>query len=310
MKILFIADNKGVDYQSDVVFHGLNCIPGIHVHTIKDLWYLFQNNSQKDILNLYGKGFSVTNRIPLEKKIIEEISIAKENILSHYYDLIIYGSIYRCDLLINEVLSTYKKEQIFFIDGEDEDFTKVIKRKIKIPFLSAKLRTKALQLSQKGIYFKRELRECDRRYFFPISFAIPEENIVKETPLKTKEVAFIIPGDTKTYIYNSEKDYYEGYAQAKYGITFKKAGWDCMRHYEILANACIPYFPRIEHCPKYTMTTFPKSLVIETNRLIDSKKLLDNDTLMKFYINIYLEYTRNMLTTKKLAEYILSFLSI
>jgi hypothetical protein len=30
----------------------------------------------------------------------------------------------------------------------------------------------------------------------------------------------------------------------------KKGGWDCLRHYEIIGNGCMPYFENIEKCPK------------------------------------------------------------
>ena len=40
-----------------------------------------------------------------------------------------------------------------------------------------------------------------------------------------------------------------------------------MRHYEILANACIPYFPDIELCPKNTLALFPKNLILNGNDL-------------------------------------------
>jgi len=85
----------------------------------------------------------------------------------------------------------------------------------------------------------------------PITFSIPKEKIVSKVPFKTKLVSDMIPGDIKTYIYYTEKDYYNEYRQSMFAITFKKGGWDCMRHYEILANGCIPYFQNLEECPKY-----------------------------------------------------------
>lgn len=84
--------------------------------------------------------------------------------------------------------------------------------------------------------------------FYPITFSIPESKIInKENCLKkTRFIAPLIPGDNTTYIYNTEKDYYESYQSSYYAITTKKGGWDCLRHYEILANNCIPYFVDIE----------------------------------------------------------------
>ena len=87
----------------------------------------------------------------------------------------------------------------------------------------------------------------------PITFSIPEEKIVTSIPLKTKILSNIIPNFTLKYDYNTEKDYYNEYRSSYFATTMKKCGWDCMRHYEILANGCIPFFIDIEQCPKYTM---------------------------------------------------------
>jgi hypothetical protein len=149
------------------------------------------------------------------------------------------------------------------------------------------------------------LRNCDRKYFYPISFAIPEQNIITEPfPAKVKEQAFIVPGDLSTYIYDNEADYYEDYATSIYAVTVKKAGWDCLRHYEILANRCIPYFPNIEKCPDYTMLLFPKTLIKETNYLISNK--FYNSSNLEYYVDIMYIIMKNTLTTKKLAQYVLS----
>ena len=45
-----------------------------------------------------------------------------------------------------------------------------------------------------------------------------------------------------------------------------------MRHYEIMANGCIPYFPNIEQCPPNTMALLPKHLIIEGNKLYETVK--------------------------------------
>ena len=40
----------------------------------------------------------------------------------------------------------------------------------------------------------------------------------------------------------NESDYYKDYQRSYFAITCKKGGWDCLRHYEILANAVSPTF--------------------------------------------------------------------
>ena len=146
----------------------------------------------------------------------------------------------------------------------------------------------------------------------PITFSIAEEKIISYIPKKIKILSSLIPGDGTTYIYNNEIDYYNEYRQSYFAKTTKKSGWDCMRHYEILANGCIPYFPDLEKCSKKTLALFPKDLIYEGNNLYNkfSEKNIDDLTITD--INEYnilveklLNYTKNYLTTSKMAKYIL-----
>lgn len=134
---------------------------------------------------------------------------------------------------------------------------------------------------------------------YPIGFSIPESKLVSEIPPKTKRISDLIPGKLSTYIYQNETDYYNEYKTSVFATTTKKAGWDCMRHYEILSQGCIPYFPDLKHCPPNTMTFFPKELVLKANVCYETGS--DPGTLA----SELLEYTRQHLTTKKMAQYIL-----
>jgi hypothetical protein len=141
----------------------------------------------------------------------------------------------------------------------------------------------------------------------PITFSIPEEKIVKSFPKKTKLLSNLIPGDLKTYIYHTEKEYYDEYQSSYFAMTTKKAGWDCMRHYEIIANGCLPYFPEIEMCPLFTMVILPKHLIIESNKLYEKMKSNLNNHL-KEYSELWIEmmsYLKKYLTTQKVSLSIL-----
>ena len=147
---------------------------------------------------------------------------------------------------------------------------------------------------------------------YPINFSIPKEKICYTFNAKTKLVSDLIPGHIDTYIYNNEEEYYNEYKNSYFAITKVKSGWDCMRHYEILANGCIPYFIDIEKCPKNTMTLLPKELLIEGNKLYNKFKIKNINELNEEEINEYnilrkklWVYTCSYLTTDKMAEYIL-----
>ena len=223
-----------------------------------------------------------------------------KNLKNGFYDFVIYGSIFRCDELLNDVVKYYPRERIIFIDGEDEDFHFRLTCGVRYRFFQER---RAKCYAQKGLYYKRELLPQFRSLFRPISFGIPEELIVKEVPEnKERKLAFIIPGKPETYIYNDEESYFRGYQRAFFGMTCKKAGWDCLRHYEILANGCVPYFPAIADLPPDTMFPFPKGMIRYTNLLYE--KGAPEFKLRRCCAEL-LEYTRKYLTTKFMAEYLL-----
>jgi hypothetical protein len=136
---------------------------------------------------------------------------------------------------------------------------------------------------------------------YPISFSVPREMIVDSIPEKTKVLATCIPGKHDTYVFENETDYYQDYRNSMFALTTKKGGWDCYRHYEILANGCIPVFPDLIHCPALTMTTFPRKLIFDANDIVPKHPEQYNE-----WANKLLEYTKANLTTDSTARYILS----
>lgn len=146
----------------------------------------------------------------------------------------------------------------------------------------------------------------------PIGFSIPESKICSLTELKkTKITSHLIPGQLDTYIYKNEEEYYHEYGKSFFAVTMKKGGWDCLRHYEIIANGCIPYFIDIDKCPENVMTFFPKDLVKQGNalyeRIVAANDFSDNNAReCSELIKNLLDYAKTYLTTKKMAEYVLS----
>ena len=139
---------------------------------------------------------------------------------------------------------------------------------------------------------------------YPISFSINESKIVNNIPDKNQFMSRIQAqsGLVHTPSFSEQEPYYNEYKKSYYGKSCKKAGWDCMRHYEILANGCIPYFPTIDKCPKNTLTYFPKDLVKEAIKMVD-----DNITDDKYYYiaNKLLNYTKENLTNRNAAQKLL-----
>jgi len=124
---------------------------------------------------------------------------------------------------------------------------------------------------------------------------------VNEVNNKPKHLlAPLIPGRLNTYIYENEMDYYKMYQNSIFALTYKKAGWDCLRHYEILMNGCLPIFLDLENCPSNTMTNFPKKDVIMI------KKRYEN--ILKSYFPIKI-FKRKFLNIKRFTDYFSNFFS-
>jgi hypothetical protein len=229
------------------------------------------------IKQFWGKGMTVTRVLP-------DLSVDRTNITekikSNFYDYIVYGSIWRCNSYLENILKYYSPSRIIAVDGEDH--TAIHK-----------------SFDYKIQYFKRELiHETEK--IQPIWFALPTCKNATNTQ-KVKNFAYINPLNLSTYIYDNETDYYNDYKEARFGITLKKAGWDCMRHYEILGNECLPYFINLDKCPPRTMTSFPKKQLINVFEKLNSK--VSPEQVYNDFSEEILTIFRDKLTTKSLAKY-------
>jgi hypothetical protein len=99
-------------------------------------------------------------------------------------------------------------------------------------------------------------------------------------PKKTQDFAFVIPGAMATYRYGaSTKEFYMDYQHSFYAFTRPKHGWDCFRHWEIIAAGTVPYFFYLEHAPKQTLAHLPKSLLVQLRSLPGVPQLAYSDLM-------------------------------
>jgi len=104
----------------------------------------------------------------------------------------------------------------------------------------------------------------------PISFSYPTMHFHRHAALRRDSVGSkqriscfsgVVPGFGGHYSFSNEDEYMKEYSTVAFAITKKKAGWDCMRHYEIIAAGAIPYFLNLGSLPPGTMSNFPTELV-------------------------------------------------
>ena len=94
MKILYIASNKREDFMADTIFHGLRSLFGSDVIDLHHLWHMSNNVDKTSLLHrFHGRGFTLSGTL-------DDIEIDRSDIdnkiKNKYFDLIVYGAIYRC----------------------------------------------------------------------------------------------------------------------------------------------------------------------------------------------------------------------
>ncbi len=141
---------------------------------------------------------------------------------------------------------------------------------------------------------------------FPIPYAIPDEYIVDDVPEKKHIWAEVIPDFKETYRFgpNQEIEYNQMYRDSRFAFTWKKCGWDSLRHYEIIANGCIPVFRDLHKCPEKTMISFPKQIV--SNAMKDLIPWKENDEYIEkynSYVKQLLQWCRDKMSCSALAKY-------
>ncbi len=70
----------------------------------------------------------------------------------------------------------------------------------------------------------------------------------------------------------------------------RKGGWDCLRHYEIIASGSVPYFEDYERIPKFTMFDYPKKLQKKANDLY--LKVVNHNRMTSETLEIYKNYQK------------------
>ena len=285
----------GACYLTDMLLHGLRNKFGDDVVEYERAWWMYHDDFGAGKLDpdVYcPRGFTIYRTLDDDSNV--DRTDIESKIKNQYYDLVIFGYTHyglrpgSWDL----VTKHYPKNKIVWIDGGD---------------LWSDLKP---EMVDKSIYFKREIYQ-DLPGIHPINFAMPVEKIASIYREKVNLVAPMDPRNKASYIYNTERSYYTQYAESLFGVTTKKNGWDCVRHYEIIANNCIPLFLDINECPKDIMTTLPKAPLKEALQLVkdhgvewfaegegEQKWLELNDEIQQHF--------RKYCTTNALADYFLN----
>jgi hypothetical protein len=146
-------------------------------------------------------------------------------------------------------------------------------------------------------------RECFEQHgLYPISFCLPRQKVRPfRAKAKTKPLSFIVPGDRKTFVFTDEESYINEYQTSRFARTWKKGGWDCVRHLEIMTASALPLFENIEACPRYTMAHYPKEMFREINGKWEKMNDADFDQWLEKMYGWFTDH----LVSDKMVDYML-----
>lgn len=255
--IILVGSQSGEDYLADLIVGSLLFDRSVVIHATYIPSYLFDDFPES--ISLYGRGFTAfrcvmaaaRKRVSYYSSTQSLINLAKNSDFP-----ILVSSVWRTqDTLIELLIQDPSiRPRLVFVDGEDH--TDIYPN---------------IPLSR---YFKRELLDgCSLSNIYPISFLLHPVVCPYLTsgpsylPLKQSFLAPCDPRNRSSYTFDSQATFYQQYADSYFAITMKKGGWDCLRHYEIIANHCLPVFIDIDDMPRNTISNYPRDLQLEINDL-------------------------------------------
>lgn len=156
----------------------------------------------------------------------------------------------------------------------------------------------------------------------PIQFCLDESKFRRgEDIIKTKLFSDSVPlamTRIRAYPFENEEEYYREYATSLFAHTHQKLGWDCLRHHEIIAAGCIPYFHDIESCPSTILPMFPKTWVREAMTMAEESSsrpiatIVDDPHFMTRYTRLrdrIFEHALDTSSGRAIARYIMDTVS-
>lgn len=280
MKVLYLNHNTP-DYLAESLFHGLRSILGEDCVDVPRYDSMYSPLEEDVKLKLRGNGFSLYGLLNDHTSLNVKRKLWKKELLT--YDLIVIADIWKMWNVFSELIKVVPFDKIVVLDGSDSSSI--------FPYSSIVQRIKSNPLSffipvHKVKYFKRELigegeifnlkkvlpYGIRKNFGVPknlkvINFSIPVQKINKvdvafKKKMFNKHIVDIeVAGNIKDSFYSSigsdkhyftnESEYYKDLQLSKFGITTKRLGWDCMRHYELAANGAVICFKNLDE--KFTL---------------------------------------------------------
>lgn len=265
------------DFVGDGLMHGIRTLLGEDAIDIPRMHYMYKD-CNPDMLKLTGNnGFTLYAKLDDS----DRLNSLRANLSNSYnsFDLIIVIKP-SCNIeILRELLLLKKanrlKAKVALIDGDDSSrlfpFTNFVYRFLNEFSLVFNRYHDFILFKREFVGFSDLIGITNNKLIGKflskvwkietISMSIPSE--VVEHPscnIKTKDFTeYIVDSDVtketgkifsaireKRYLFHNEIDYYNDIRSSRFGITTKRAGWDCLRHYEYAAKGAVLTFKNFE----------------------------------------------------------------
>ena len=262
LRILFLTDDRE-EYQADGLLHGLRQLPWVEVVDYPRKDCMYEGGRQSIVapqFGVRGGGFSLYGLLQEPVGGVDRSHI-KRRLAGGWFDAVLISNVWRQWGLILQWRELLAAQPLLLLDGDDDQRL--------YPRSGTRVRqfgigtglTNLLQLPNTHM-FKRELTNRSRKWglrlnIHPLAFSIPESLISQQLPNKSQLFPSHIVdqnlsnklGASSNYVFADEQSYRSDLASSRFGITTRRAGWDCLRHYEIAAAAAVICFRDLEQKP-------------------------------------------------------------
>lgn len=262
LRILFLTDDRE-DYLADGLLHGLRQLPGVELIDYPRKECMYEGGRHCRVapeFGVRGGGFSLYGLLKEPEGGIDR-SFIWQRLAAGWFNAVLVSNVWRQWGLLLQWRELLATQSLLLLDGDDDQRL--------YPRSGTRVRqfgigtglTNLLQLPNTHM-FKRELTNRRRKLglglnVHPLAFSIPESLISQQLPNKSQLFPSHIVdqdlsnklGANANYVFADEQSYRSDLASSRFGITTRRAGWDCLRHYEIAAAGAVICFRDLEQKP-------------------------------------------------------------
>lgn len=265
VRVLFLTLGD-CDFLADGLLHGLRVQLGDDVVDYPRQDILYRDISSDHLRRMHGRGFTLYGLLPDDN--IDRVA-PLERAAAGEFDIIVIADIWQQFGMFMQLLPYLDNTDVVVLDGDDwpnlYPYSRMLWRLPRFWMLP--------RAHSRVWYMKRELTPATFRIMvgkrlglpilrkqrvLPIAFSIPRQKVAGTVPVKTKlfprhvvdaEVAERIPGASVSYPFDNETSYISDLRTSAFGITTRRSGWDCLRHYELAASGCALCFRALDQKP-------------------------------------------------------------